>query len=58
MFGLRLPLEFTIYSPLWSSRVSLFSQRESISASKELDNFGDREIRDIASQIMVGNVLS
>lgn len=33
-------------------------QRKSMSASKELDSFGDREIRDIASQIMVGNIFS
>lgn len=31
----------------------VFFQRKSISASKELESFGDREIRDIASQIMV-----
>lgn len=47
-----------IHSLLTSSHASLFFQRESISASKELDSFGDREIRDIASQIMVGNVLN
>lgn len=29
-----------------------------MSASKELDRFGDREIRDIASQIMVGSTFS
>lgn len=29
-----------------------------MSACKELDSFGDREIRDIASQIMVGNMFS
>ena len=36
----------------------LLFQKKSISASKELDSLGDREIRDIASQIMVGNVFS
>lgn len=35
---------------------SLLFQRKSMSASKELDSFGDREIRDIASQIMVGSL--
>lgn len=36
----------------------LLFQRKSMSVSKELDSFGDREIRDIASQIMVGNIFS
>ncbi len=47
-----------IHISLSCTKTYLLFQRKSISASKELDSFGDREIRDIASQIMVGNIFS
>lgn len=36
---------------------SLVFQRKNPSAAKEADHVGDREMRDIAGQIMVGNTV-
>lgn len=49
-FILSFPLRYKTFF----SHYILFFQRKSMSESKELDSVGDREIRDIASQIMVG----
>lgn len=48
-------LRYEIKLLLTLTDTCLLFQRKSMSASQELDRLTDREIRDIASQIMVGN---
>ncbi|KAF7664016.1 hypothetical protein LDENG_00192520 [Lucifuga dentata] len=55
--NLQLALEVSsFYQQADNTLFAINSVRKSISASKELDTFGDREIRDIASQIMMLDV--
>ncbi|XP_028279297.1 uncharacterized protein mymx isoform X3 [Parambassis ranga] len=55
--NLHLALEVsTFYQQADNITFAINNMRKSISASKELDSFGDREIRDIASQIMMLDV--
>uniref|UniRef100_A0A3B4TFM8 Si:ch1073-268j14.1 n=1 Tax=Seriola dumerili TaxID=41447 RepID=A0A3B4TFM8_SERDU len=51
--NLQLALEVSsFYQQADNTVFAINNMRKSISASKKLDSFGDREIRDIASQIM------
>ncbi|XP_040905878.1 uncharacterized protein LOC121189622 isoform X2 [Toxotes jaculatrix] len=55
--NLQLALEVSsFYQQADNTLFAINNMRKSISASKELDSFGDREIRDIASQIMMLDV--
>ncbi|XP_047459002.1 uncharacterized protein LOC125018769 isoform X3 [Mugil cephalus] len=55
--NLHLALEVSsFYQQADNTLFAINNMRKSISASKELDGFGDREIRDIASQIMMLDV--
>ncbi|XP_059215933.1 spectrin beta chain, non-erythrocytic 5 [Centropristis striata] len=55
--NLQLALEVSsFYQQAENTLFAINNMRKSISASKELDSFGDREIRDIASQIMMLDV--
>ncbi|XP_039995004.1 uncharacterized protein LOC120796340 isoform X3 [Xiphias gladius] len=55
--NLQLALEVSsFYQQADNTLFAINNMRKSISASKELDSLGDREIRDIASQIMMLDV--
>ncbi|XP_019115609.2 uncharacterized protein mymx isoform X2 [Larimichthys crocea] len=55
--NLQLALEVSsFYQQADNTLFAINNMRKSMSASKELDSFGDREIRDIASQIMMLDV--
>ncbi|XP_023267376.1 uncharacterized protein LOC111658905 isoform X5 [Seriola lalandi dorsalis] len=55
--NLQLALEVSsFYQQADNTVFAINNMRKSISASKKLDSFGDREIRDIASQIMMLDV--
>ncbi|KAF1375940.1 hypothetical protein PFLUV_G00225410 [Perca fluviatilis] len=55
--NLQLALEVSsFYQQADNTLFAINNMRKSISAAKELDSFGDREIRDIASQIMMLDV--
>ncbi|XP_041803637.1 uncharacterized protein LOC121613964 isoform X2 [Chelmon rostratus] len=55
--NLQLALEVSsFYQQADNTLFAISNMRESISACQELDSFGDREIRDIASQIMMLDV--
>ncbi|XP_063730932.1 uncharacterized protein LOC134858766 isoform X5 [Eleginops maclovinus] len=55
--NLQLALEVSsFYQQADNTLFAINNMRESMSASKELDSVGDREIRDIASQIMMLDV--
>ncbi|XP_034754196.1 uncharacterized protein LOC117960420 isoform X4 [Etheostoma cragini] len=55
--NLQLALEVSsFYQQADNTLFAIDNMKKSISAAKELDSFGDREIRDIASQIMVLDV--
>ncbi|XP_071337200.1 spectrin beta chain, non-erythrocytic 5 isoform X7 [Trachinotus anak] len=55
--NLQLALEVSsFYQQADNTVFAINNMRKSISVSKELDSFGDREIRDIASQIMMLDV--
>ncbi|XP_044229017.1 spectrin beta chain, non-erythrocytic 1 isoform X5 [Thunnus albacares] len=55
--NLQLALEVSsFYQQADNTLFAINNMKKSISASKELDSFGDREIRDIASQIMMLDV--
>ncbi|XP_074502734.1 uncharacterized protein mymx isoform X8 [Sebastes fasciatus] len=55
--NLQLALEVSsFYQQADNTLFAINNMRTSISASKELDSFGDREIRDIGSQIMMLDV--
>ncbi|XP_017279839.1 uncharacterized protein LOC108240684 isoform X2 [Kryptolebias marmoratus] len=55
--NLQLALEVSsFYQQADNTLEAIHSMRKSISSSKELDSFGDREIRDIAGQIMMLDV--
>ncbi|XP_042358037.1 uncharacterized protein LOC121954542 isoform X2 [Plectropomus leopardus] len=55
--NLQLALEVSsFYQQADNTLFAINTMRKSISTSKELDSFGDREIRDIASQIMMLDV--
>ncbi|XP_026211055.1 uncharacterized protein LOC113158924 isoform X3 [Anabas testudineus] len=55
--NLQLALEVSsFYQQADNTLFAINNMREHISAGRELDNFGDREIRDIASQIMMLDV--
>ncbi|XP_060896633.1 uncharacterized protein LOC132975828 isoform X1 [Labrus mixtus] len=55
--NLQLALEVSsFYQQADNTLFAINNMNKSISASKELDSFGDREIRDIASQIMMLDV--
>ncbi|XP_067465754.1 uncharacterized protein [Thunnus thynnus] len=54
--NLQLALEVSSFYQQADNTLFAINNMKSISASKELDSFGDREIRDIASQIMMLDV--
>ncbi|XP_038593334.1 uncharacterized protein LOC119917207 isoform X3 [Micropterus salmoides] len=55
--NLQLALEVSsFYQQADNTLFAVNNMRKSVSACKELDSFGDREIRDIASQIMMLDV--
>uniref|UniRef100_A0A3B4ZME8 Spectrin beta chain, non-erythrocytic 2-like n=1 Tax=Stegastes partitus TaxID=144197 RepID=A0A3B4ZME8_9TELE len=55
--NLHLALEVSsFYQQADNTLFAINNMRKSMAASKELENFGDREIRDIASQIMMLDV--
>ncbi|XP_071392046.1 spectrin beta chain, non-erythrocytic 5-like [Centroberyx affinis] len=55
--NLQLALEVSsFYQQADNTLFAINNMRKSISASKDLDSYGDREIRDIASQIMMLDV--
>ncbi|XP_029306060.1 uncharacterized protein mymx [Cottoperca gobio] len=55
--NLQLALEVSsFYQQADNTLFAIDNMRKSMSASKELDSFGDREIRDIAGQIMMLDV--
>ncbi|KAG7999958.1 Spectrin beta chain [Nibea albiflora] len=55
--NLQLALEVSsFYQQADNTLFAINNMKKSMSASKELDSFGDREIRDIASQIMMLDV--
>uniref|UniRef100_A0A671VLS9 Uncharacterized LOC115596860 n=1 Tax=Sparus aurata TaxID=8175 RepID=A0A671VLS9_SPAAU len=55
--NLQLALEVSsFYQQADNTLFAINNMRKSISVSRELDSFGDREIRDIASQIMMLDV--
>uniref|UniRef100_A0A3Q3MIK4 Uncharacterized LOC113131773 n=1 Tax=Mastacembelus armatus TaxID=205130 RepID=A0A3Q3MIK4_9TELE len=55
--NLQLALELSsFYQQANNTLFAINNMRKSISESKELDNFGDREIREIAGQIMMLDV--